>query len=43
MQSAKAIAESLKPADWHAMKLREGAKGPLVFEFARVRLWSVRH
>jgi len=43
VQSAQAIAKSLKPSDWHALKLREGAKGPLVFEFARVRVWSVRH
>lgn len=43
VQSAEAIAEGLKPSDWHALKLREGAKGPLVFEFARLRLWSVRH
>jgi SRSO17 transposase len=28
------------PADaWQAMKLREGAKGPLVNEFARLRVW----
>jgi SRSO17 transposase len=28
------------PADaWQAMKLREGAKGPLVSEFAKVRVW----
>jgi SRSO17 transposase len=28
------------PTDaWQAMKLREGAKGPLVYEFARVRVW----
>jgi len=28
------------PADaWQALKLREGAKGPLVFEFAKVRVW----
>jgi len=28
------------PADaWQAMKLREGTKGPLVYEFARVRVW----
>ena len=43
VQSAKAIAEGLQPTDWHALKLREGAKGPLVFEFARVRVGSVRH
>jgi SRSO17 transposase len=28
------------PADaWHPMKLREGTKGPLVYEFTRVRVW----
>jgi SRSO17 transposase len=43
VQSAEAIAQQLKPDQWQAMKLREGSKGPLVFEFARVRLWSVRH
>ena len=25
------------------LKLREGAKGPLVFGFARLRVWAVRH
>jgi len=31
------------PADaWQTMKLREGAKGPLVSEFARVRVWMPR-
>jgi SRSO17 transposase len=28
---------------WETIKLREGAKGPLAFEFARLRVWSVRH
>ncbi|OFX13823.1 MAG: hypothetical protein A2Z18_02370 [Armatimonadetes bacterium RBG_16_58_9] len=28
---------------WEVIKLREGAKGPLAFEFARLRVWSVRH
>jgi SRSO17 transposase len=32
------------PADgWRAMQVREGAVGPLVFEFAAVRAWAVRH
>jgi SRSO17 transposase len=43
VQSAQAIAAQLPPEQWQSLKLREGAKGPLVFEFARVRLWSVRH
>ena len=33
----------LSTTAWHVIKLREGAKGPLAFEFARVRVWSVRH
>ncbi len=33
-----------QPADaWQPVKLREGAKGPLVFEYARLRVWAVRH
>jgi hypothetical protein len=28
---------------WQVIKLREGAKGPVAFEFARLRVWSVRH
>jgi SRSO17 transposase len=28
---------------WELLKLREGAKGPVAFEFARLRIWSVRH
>lgn len=43
VRSAAEIAGDLRPSDWRAMKLREGAKGPVAFEFARVRLWSVRH
>jgi len=35
---------ALLPArSWETIKLREGAKGPLAFEFARLRVWSVRH
>ena len=29
--------------NWRVIQLREGAKGPLAFEFARLRVWSVRH
>jgi SRSO17 transposase len=35
--------ESLPARAWEIIKLREGAKGPLAFEFARHRVWSVRH
>lgn len=32
------------PADaWQPLKLREGPHGPLVFEFAVLRVWAMRH
>jgi SRSO17 transposase len=37
------LAEGLPATAWQVIKLREGAKGPLAFEFARMRVWSVRH
>ena len=37
------LAEAIPATAWRVIKLREGAKGPLTFEFARVRIWSVRH
>jgi SRSO17 transposase len=37
------LAANLTRAAWQTVRLREGAKGPLVFEFARRRVWSVRH
>jgi SRSO17 transposase len=37
------LAQTLPAKAWHIIKLREGTKGPLVFEFARLRVWSVRH
>lgn len=43
VRSTQAIAQQLRAEDWHALKLRDGEKGPLVFEFARVRVWSVRN
>lgn len=38
-----AVARELPPDAWHPYQLREGAKGPLVFEFAFVRVWATRH
>jgi SRSO17 transposase len=38
-----AVAASLGPAAWHTIRVRQGAKGPLCFEFAAVRVWAVRH
>jgi len=41
--NVKAVARELPADAWHTYQLREGAKGPLVFEFAFVRVWAVRH
>ena len=37
------LAEAIPATAWRVIKLREGAKGPLTFEFARMGIWSVRH
>jgi SRSO17 transposase len=37
------LAQTLPAQAWRILKLRDGSKGPLTFEFARVRVWSVRH
>lgn len=37
------IANELPAAAWKALQVREGAVGPLVFEFTAVRVWGVRH
>jgi SRSO17 transposase len=41
--SVKAIAEALPAEAWRVLQLREGAKGPLAFQFAAVRVWAMRH
>jgi SRSO17 transposase len=43
VRSAREIVADLSPDAWQPLKLREGAKGPLVFEFAAVRVWAMRH
>jgi SRSO17 transposase len=43
VRSVRSIAADLPAPAWRAMQLRMGAKGPLTFEFARVRVWAVRH
>jgi SRSO17 transposase len=43
VRSVRAIAASLPPSAWQVLQLRPGAKGPLAFAFARVRVWAVRH
>jgi SRSO17 transposase len=37
------LAATIPAQAWRLIKLREGSKGPLAFEFARLRVWSVRH
>jgi SRSO17 transposase len=37
------VANELPASAWKALQVREGAVGPLVFEFAAVRVWGVRH
>jgi SRSO17 transposase len=41
--SVSAVASGLGREVWQALQVREGAKGPLAFEFAAVRVWAVRH
>jgi SRSO17 transposase len=41
--SVKELAESLPATAWQALQVREGSCSPLVFEFAAVRVWAVRH
>ena len=41
--SVAAVASGLGRQAWQALRVREGAKGPLAFEFAAVRVWAVRH
>jgi SRSO17 transposase len=37
------LAQTLPAQAWRVIQLRQGAKGPLAFAFARLRVWSVRH
>jgi SRSO17 transposase len=37
------VASDLSSEAWQTLKIRDGAKGPLAFEFAAVRVWAVRH
>jgi SRSO17 transposase len=41
--SVTALAAGLPEGAWQRLQVREGAVGPLVFEFAAVRAWAVRH
>jgi SRSO17 transposase len=41
-RSVQAVAAALPAEAWHALQVRQGANGPLVFAFARVRVWARR-
>jgi SRSO17 transposase len=43
VKSVAEIAAGIPPEAWQPLLLREGAKGPLVHEFASVRVWAMRH
>jgi SRSO17 transposase len=43
VRSVAAVASGLGREAWRTLQIREGAKGPLAFEFAAVRVWAVRH
>ncbi len=43
VKSVAEIAAGLPPDAWRPLLLREGAKGPLVHEFAVQRVWAMRH
>jgi SRSO17 transposase len=40
VRTVGALAAELPSSAWHALRVREGALGPLVFEFAAVRVWG---
>ena len=41
--SVAAVVSSLGREAWQTLRIREGAKGPLAFAFAAIRVWAVRH
>ncbi len=43
VSSVRDVAASLPQSAWQTLQIRDGAKGPLRFEFAAVRVWQVRH
>jgi SRSO17 transposase len=43
VQSVATVAANLPASAWQPLLLREGSKGPLVHEFAAVRVWAMRH
>jgi SRSO17 transposase len=43
VRAVREIAADLPDEAWRPVKLREGAKGPLIYEYVRLRGWAVRH
>jgi SRSO17 transposase len=43
VRTVAALAAELSASAWQTLQVGEGALGPLVFEFAAVRIWSMRH
>src|SRR3954451_2599557 len=43
VRSVAAVGAGLPAGSWSRLQVRDGAKGPLAFEFAAVRVWAVRH
>jgi SRSO17 transposase len=43
VRSVQELAAELPNDAWRPLKLREGSNGPLVFEFAVLRVWAMRH
>ncbi len=43
VRSVAAVVAALPPERWRTLQIRAGAKGPLAFAFAAVRVWAVRH
>ena len=43
VRTAGVLASELPAGTWRALQVREGTIGPLVFEFAAVRVWGMRH
>jgi SRSO17 transposase len=43
VRSVEEVVADLSPIAWQPLKLREGTNGPLVCEFAVVRVWAMRH
>ena len=43
VKSVAEVAAGLPPDAWQPLVLREGTNGPLVHEFAALRVWAMRH